>query len=170
MKTKSKISDSGKSYIALTALSLMATNSSDEVPRIFYEPYIQEIHNPISTPTSTRFNDSNRFSLDKLKSNKKRLLHLKNLKSNWNGYNGKPINNDIIEQAECLLTNLDYQPSIFPTGRGTIQIEYFKDEDNELEIEIFSNEIFMYKVEDGVEQELSIDADQVSEIINKFYA
>ncbi|TRX45785.1 hypothetical protein FNH22_31415 [Fulvivirga sp. M361] len=171
-KTKNKISTTRTAdFFAIAAVSMIAANTTCD-PQIIVDNSAEPRVNLVfqSTPTSTRFNDANRYSLDKLKHNKRVLRNLANLKSNWNGYGGESIDQDVIEKTEKMLSDLDYQPQIFPTGRGTIQIEYFKNDDNLIEIEISNEEIFVYKAQNGEEFEGSVEFDKLSEIITSFYA
>ncbi|MDN5202855.1 hypothetical protein QQ008_15805 [Fulvivirgaceae bacterium BMA10] len=172
-KTRNKISTTRSNYgdvFVLAALSFIAADSTSNSPKILNTSVEQSVNLPLATPTSTRFNNANRYSLDKLRSNKKILKNLANLKSNWNGYNGEPIDKSIIEKTEHLISELDFQPQVFPTGRGTIQIEYFKDDNNLIEVEISEGEQFMYKIEDGSEFEGDVSVEELSEIISNFYA
>lgn len=123
----------------------------------------------IDAPSSTRFNNQERFSLEQLKQNKRRLESFKKLDKNWNGYDGEPIDEIIIERVHSILSTLDYQPKVYPTGRGTIQIEKYIDEDNLVEIEVSKDEIFLYQVIHGEETELSITDEQVNYFISKMY-
>lgn len=162
-KEKSKI------YFA-AAFGLLLADSSSQVPRILGEQfeYRSEIIEPCQN--STRFNNADRFSLEKLKENRRKLSHFGNLGSNWNGYNSVPIETTIIDQVLTLISDLDFQPSIFPTGRGTLQLEYFKNEENFLELEIFSNEGFLYKIENGNETETSVSLEDLPKLISEFHA
>jgi hypothetical protein len=121
----------------MAGLSLFATNSTSALPRyIVQNKAIQHISVPVQEPSSTRFNNSERYSLEKLKLNKQKLYSFNSLKFNWNGYEGEVINDEVIKIVEKLITKLEIQPQIFPTGRGSIQIEYYKNEENLIEIEI----------------------------------
>lgn len=158
-------------FFKIAAMSIITANTTGD-PQIIInnsvEPRIGLVFQ--STPTSTRFNNANRYSLDKLKHNKRVLRNLANLKSNWNRYGGEPIDQEVIDKTEKMLSDLDYQPQIFPTGRGTLQIEYFKNEDNLIEIEISNNEVFVYRIHNGEDFEGSVEFDNLSEMITSFYA
>lgn len=119
--------------------------------------------------TSTRVNRPERYSLEKLKNNKQKLNYFKNLNENWNSYNGAKIDESIISKIEGILPNLDYQPQIFPTGRGTIQFEKYIDDDNFIEIEISKNSIFVYQVKNGIETERVINEDEINTLISDLY-
>lgn len=155
----------------MASLGLIATNSTDSVR--YFVPTQVECHTIISlleTPSSTRFNNSERFSLEQLKLNKRKLESIKQLKANWNSYDGQVINEAIISKVISILPFLDYQPQIFPTGRGTIQIEKYIDEKNLVEIEISENEIFAYQVINGEEKESLISVDEIKDLISEIYA
>lgn len=79
-----------------------------------------------------------------LGSNYIKLLSFGSLKRGWNGYDGEEIPSSVIKRAMSLLMSLNFHPSIFPTGRGSIQIEYYKDDDHFAEIEVFSDHISAY--------------------------
>ncbi|MCH6199594.1 hypothetical protein MMU07_08390 [Aquiflexum sp. LQ15W] len=171
MRNRNIITDTRKGYSDLLkyAALILIADSTSQIPRIIEEPIIFSYHKPVGSQNSTRFNDSNRYSLEKLKLNKQTLFHLKNLKSNWNGYNSKPINEEVIQITEDIISQLDYQPKLFPTGRGTIQIEFFKDENNLLEIEVFEKELFMYKIKNGEEMERNMSFDDLPKVITEFH-
>jgi hypothetical protein len=119
--------------------------------------------------SSTRFNNPERFSLDKLHLNKQKLESFKTLRKNWNGYDGEQIKPEVIDIVEKIISKIEYQPQIFPTGRGSIQLEKYFDENNFYEIEISDDEIFLYKVKDGVETEKEISIKDLEKSIADFY-
>lgn len=120
--------------------------------------------------SSTRFNDSKRYSLEQLKANKRKLRVIKGLRKGWNGYNGEVIAESLISMVENLLSDLDYQPRVFPTGRGTLQIESYLDNNNFLEIEISLEDAYLYQLKNGVELEKEIDISEINDIINDLYS
>lgn len=124
----------------------------------------------LTTPTSTRFNSRKRFSIEQLLLNKQKLESFRNLAAGWNGYQGDKINTSVISKVMDLLPDLEFQPQIFPTGRGSIQIEKYVDERNLIEIEVFEDEVSVYQVKDGKELEKDVPFDEVKNIISNFYA
>lgn len=120
--------------------------------------------------SSTRLNSINRYSLEILKKNKQKLESFKELQSNWDGYDGLPFNNSVIEKVLNIISNLDYQPNIFPTSRGSIQIEKYIDDDNLVEIEISEDEIFAYQVIKSCEIEKTVSASEINTLISDLYA
>ncbi len=124
-----------------------------------------------STNNTTRLlknNDS--FNLDKLKSNKQRLNSFKSFSKNWNNYDADSIAENVYDIVNNLLTKLTIQPQIFPTGRGSIQIEKYFDTENFYEIEIGKDEIYAYIVKGENEFEDSIEEKDIIPLISKFYA
>lgn len=155
----------------LIGLSVMATNSTQ--PGRFFRSAGLECHSILSKSeslTSTRFNNPERFSLEQLKINKRKLESIRKLRSNWNNYDGEAFEESLISNIEKILSDLDYQPQIFPTGRGTIQIEKYIDEENLIEIEISNTEIFAFQVKNGEETEREIDVDEINSLISGLYA
>lgn len=150
---------------------LIISNSSTAPVKYFGNPEIKFNASFASheSPSSTRLNNSQRFSLEQLKINKRRLRSFKNFKTNWNGYSGEAFDEALIEKIEDILSDLDYQPQIFPTGRGTIQIEKYIDDDNLIEIEISNKEVFAYQVKKGNEKEAKISLDEVNNLISELY-
>lgn len=88
-----------------------------------------------------------------------RLNSFKNLKKGWDGYCADVIPLDAIDRAFSLLLDLHFQPEIFPTGRGSIQIEKYLDDDTFVEVEVSSDKIGIYS--EGIQG--SIEEDSVSE-------
>lgn len=68
------------------------------------------------------------------------INNLRNFKDNWNGYNAKAFSSELCDFAELIIKKLgeENQPKLFPTGRGSIQLEYEKENSEYLEFEIFS--------------------------------
>lgn len=122
-----------------------------------------------SMVSSTRPNNPNRFSLDKLKMNKYKLESFKCLAGNWNGYQGQKISPSLIDRTINLITELDYQPKIFSTGRGSIQIEYQQAE-NYIEIEVAENENYVFSIKNGEEKSFEISLDKIPVVVNEFFA
>lgn len=155
----------------IASLGLVANNTTQTVRHFI--PSGVECHTAISaaiSSSSTRFNNSERFSLEQLKSNKRKLETIKNLTPNWNGYEGEQFETGIISMIQDILSDLDYQPQIFPTGRGSIQIEKYINDDNLVEIEVSNGEIFAYQVKDGEEIEKEISVNEINELINGLFA
>lgn len=119
----------------------------------------------VTTVTSQK-----KYSLDRLLQNKSIIKSLVNLEDDWNGYGGQPIDQELIERVDKILPQFEIQPQIFPTGRGSIQFDFFKDEDNFLEIEISSEEISVYKKIGDDEEEFKLDYPGLITLANEFNA
>lgn len=85
--------------------------------------------------------------------NYQRFQEISNFKPGWDGHNARPISERILNRTKELLIELPSGAKIFPTGRGTVQIEYNRDENKYLEIEVSSStyEIYWVKGDDEFE-------------------
>ena len=107
---------------------------------------------------------------EELTANLDRLNSFRGLKSGWNGYDAEPLSDKIIDKVIGVVSGLKYQPTIFPTGRASIQLEYHKGEDY-LEFEIYEENVGMLMIVNGEETERdNIDISEISELINAFNA
>lgn len=92
---------------------------------------------------------------------------------NWDGDGGKPFDTKLIEATKNILLGISVQPEIFPTGRGSIQMEYEGTNESYLEIEIKSQDkatVYMVR-KDGTETEKDIapDVTCINRFIEEFY-
>lgn len=151
-------------------LGLIKTDATNSIG-YFHLPKVKchFIFRSINPPSSTSFNNPQRFSLEQLKLNKRKLHTFKHFGKGWNGYNGEPIDHKLIDEIETLISDLEYQPQIFPTGRGSVQIEEYLDEHNFIEIEISNNGAFAYMVKNGKEMEKEISIHKINKLISEFY-
>ncbi|MFC0903910.1 hypothetical protein ACFHWD_04290 [Clostridium sp. MT-14] len=85
----------------------------------------------------------------------KDIKSFRQLKYNWNGYNGEPISDIVIDKALNLIKELKPIPEVFPTGRGSIQFEWGKDS-LYLEMEIFEDKIQIFNIANKNTKEISI--------------
>ena len=123
------------------------------------QPFMDKTHNA-----------SEMLAISILGSNYPRLLSFGSLKRGWNGYDGEEIPPSVINSAMGLLMSLSFHPSIFPTGRGSIQIEYYMDDDNFAEIEVFSDHISAYS--EGIKgtiEEASISEKEARALLETVY-
>jgi hypothetical protein len=116
-------------------------------------------------PSSTGLNDPERYQLSKIRENLRKLDSFLQFGSNWHGYESQTFSKELISKVKSIIRALEYQPQVFPTGRGTIQLEKWVDDDNLVEIEISEDEIFAYKVISGEESESIISADKINKIL-----
>jgi len=93
------------------------------------------------------------------------------LENGWDGYDGKAIEQDVINYALVVLDKIpeDKQPQVFPTGRNTIQFEWEKDNGKYLEFEINDSIIMMLSIdEDKNEIEKEVLIDEIEELVKQF--
>lgn len=158
----------------MVALSLFGSNSTETITaRTMSNPLVNRIGLRNTHYSSTRiFTSEQAYSLKKLHENRNKLKTIKNLSANWNGYNAEPIDSKIVEMVSSLISKLAYQPKIFPTGRNSIQIEYFISEENFLEIEVFDDSSSYYLLNESrhIDEEEEIDFQTIPELIERFYA
>jgi hypothetical protein len=103
--------------------------------------------------------------------NLEKIYRFASYKENWDGYGSPPIEKSVIEQSIKFIfdKNLKTQPSVFPTGRGSIQFEFEPDENHYMEIEIFQNNINCLSIIDSKEEELNnLDWEKIILKINDF--
>lgn len=137
-----------------------------------FEPAQTEIRDPkfFFKTTETNPISKQKYSLDRLILNKKIVGSLALLEDNWNGYGGQRIPEAVIEKVNHLLPNLEFQPQIFPTGRGTIQLDFHISDDKFIEVEVAPTEIFAYFKFDDKEEEVEINESTLFDLVRKFNA
>ena len=91
-----------------------------------------------------------------------KLISFAQLKKGWNGYEGEEIPMKVIYKVTKLLLDLNFQPKIFPTGRGSIQIEHYRVDDVFAEVEVSEDTISVYS--EGIKG--TIEEDNISEKTN----
>lgn len=99
------------------------------------------------------------------------LSSFSELQENWDGYGAHPFEASFISDLKKVLVCLKYQPEVFPTGRGSIQLEYEQDDGRYLEFECYNDRhvSVLHIDSDGTEFESIISFDQVSEVVDEFY-
>lgn len=106
----------------------------------------------------------------------KRLRDIGNLALDWNGYGAKPFSGTLIYKCEKIVSLLSVQPSIYPTGRNSIQFQYELDDRSQLEFEIFETKILCLQIpkrlySNAIEFVLTdSEDDQIKEIVDTFYS
>lgn len=99
------------------------------------------------------------------------LQDIENLQENWNGHGAHSFSKRIIKTVRDIIIPLERQPSIFPTARDSIQMEYEKDNGDYLEFELFEAgqlKKFSYSSNDEASTEY-ISFDDIGRIVNEFY-
>ena len=64
-----------------------------------------------------------------------KLAQIAMLNDNWDGYGAEPIPYNTLHKAQYLIHTLHFQPEIFPTAAGSLQLEYEKDNGDYLEFQ-----------------------------------
>lgn len=92
------------------------------------------------------------------------------LDDGWDGYGAPKIPDSIIEKAIIIANGLLVIPDeIYPTPQKTIQLEYNKNEDNYLEVEIDERCIFFLERKNGIEREwVEYDEDCINLVLVDF--
>lgn len=102
---------------------------------------------------------SDLWSMKTLGENYFKLISFSQLKKGWNGYEGEEISMKVVYKVTKLLLDLNFQPKIFPTGRGSIQVEHYRDDDVFAEVEVSEDAISVYS--EGING--TIEEDNISE-------
>jgi len=107
----------------------------------------------------------------KMLDNRARVVKFANLDQNWNGYGSTPIPRTIIERTLALISNVKYQPKVFPTARSTIQLEYDSRKGSYLEIEIDEDYYTITQLGGSVENEYQTkNDDDINNVIEEYHA
>lgn len=73
-----------------------------------------------------------------------KIDEISNLPNNWNGYGADKFTEKVITRSKFILSiieSIGIGFDIFPTGRNSIQFEFYNDRNEYLELEIFESEI-----------------------------
>lgn len=107
----------------------------------------------------------------KLEQSIARISEIEALEDNWNGNGAVAFTPAIIQRVKELVSGLAIQPTILPTGRASIQLEYENDSEDYLEFELFESgrlKMFSY-MKDGQSETKDIPESSVNEVVCKFY-
>jgi hypothetical protein len=110
-----------------------------------------------------------RYSLRRLL-NARKAWSFASLPEEWNGPGTGPVPRAVVGRAVRLIDALPIQPlDIFPTGRGTVQIEFDR-KNRSLEIEIGSSRIdYLLAAGDDYEEWSSEDDASVNTVVMRFH-
>lgn len=159
-----------------TFLTLYPIKSTNEVrySRLLHSS-LKNIINVIPFVVSHNSNvtvSSKGFSVSKEKGkNLEKLNKINQLTDNWNGYGAKPISNEIIQEVRTIITELNYQPEIFPLPDNEIQIEFDGPNHSYMEIHIGTKDLVNAFVIDssGDEVEKVLSKKSIISEVNSFY-
>ena len=143
------------------------------MPETIYKSILDEPIVPQGTYEIIRGLNKNLSELDhKQQSNLTKLQQIAQLKDNWDGYGAEHIPEHLILSASRLLRKLDFQPEIFPTSAGTLQLEYEKDNGDYLEFQFSGNgSCEVFRCIDGSEEYFnSLDNhNTINALVEDFY-
>lgn len=140
----------------------------------FYLP-IKESPRVVATTVETPIQDLTRttnafWPIIALGDNFNRLNAFRELKKGWDGYDADVIPSSVISKTMSLLLDLDFRPNLFPTGRGSIQVEYYRDDNSFVEIEVFENHIGVYSEGfRGLIEQDNINEKEACELLREAY-
>ncbi len=105
--------------------------------------------------------------------NLKKLDQIEALEDNWNGNGAKAFNKQLLKKTRKIITLLEKQPEVFPTGCDSIQIEYEKNDGSYLEIELsLAKQWNVFKIDStGKEYTFSITSniEPLIKVVDEFY-
>lgn len=151
-------------------MSLAASCTTSEVKGNFLldssARRIYSCNKDVTKPTKSLHQNS--FSKDKIISNKKKLKRYMNFSENWDGFNSLPINENVIKNVEKFISELEYQPKIFPLSEGGVQVEMEFSDDLLYEIEFYEKKIIAYIVNEDEEYEGEIEFKELLSLLRNF--
>lgn len=104
-----------------------------------------------------------------------RLNDIRKLPDDWNGYGARAFTDTLVYKCERIINLLSIQPSIYPTGRNSIQFQYELGDKSYLELEIFEDRTLCLQVPKRIyskakEWQLTdSEESQINEIVDNFY-
>ncbi len=75
-----------------------------------------------------------------------RLNDIRKLPDDWNEYGARAFTDTLVYKCERIINLLSVQPSIYPTGRNSIQFQYELGDKSYLEFEIFEDRTLCLQV------------------------
>lgn len=155
----------------MVGLSFVGSSNSRSNGESFYRSRPECITSVIESPIQKKTEDTaDMLRVSILGENYSKLCSFRDLKKGWNGYGGEEISMGVILKAMSLLMGVCFQPSVFPTGRGSIQIEYYREDDFFVEIEVFEDRISAYSENRaGTIEEDDVSKEKASQLLNMVY-
>lgn len=103
----------------------------------------------------------------------RKIDEISQLEDNWNGYGAEKFSVDFIERVRGIVTQLYFQPEIYPTAEKSIQFEYENSKGDYLEFELFDTGVInIYQISDKGENSEELDMNDVKGInsrVKMFY-
>lgn len=101
-----------------------------------------------------------------------KLYKFAQLEEGWDGYDAPNFPLELITKCMDVISNIEKQPDIYPTGRNSIQFEYELANGKYLEFELFDDKIGVYFIKDNGSEELfdiNYDIDLINQYVKRFY-
>ncbi len=131
----------------------------------FVDPY----HKNFFFTSETRLIGRKELLENSLLSNLRTLKTINGLPEGWNGENSHAFSKTLIEKVFNIISSLEAQPQIFPTGRNSIQLE-FEIGDEYLELEIVEDKIVALIQFGGTDEEKVVKESEIIKLVDNFYA
>lgn len=103
--------------------------------------------------------------------NLKKLQKINELSDNWNGYGAKPVSKEVIQEVRRIVSQLDYQPEVFPLSDNEIQLEFDGPDRSYMEIVIGTKDLANVFIMDAKGNEIYkiVSKKVIVSEINSFY-
>ena len=103
--------------------------------------------------------------------NLKKLQKINKLSDNWNGYGAKPVSKEVIQEVRRIVSQLDYQPEVFPLSDNEIQLEFDGPDQSYMEIVIGTKDLANVFIMDAKGNEIYkiVSKKVIVSEINSFY-
>lgn len=133
----------------------------------YYKPL--DLIKAINDSTMNLTGNSDKFILQNLIRNITKIKSFAKLPVNWNDNGAVKFTNKLIVTTIEILTNLDYQPEVFPTARASILLEYGKPGGKFFGIEVFEDRIEAFITPERETLKFDLwDIEELRKKVNKF--
>lgn len=164
------------SYSGKTFFTLYPTKNLDVAESLSLPlSELKQIDNDLIFVVSQNANfaiSSKEFFISKAQTeNLKKLQKISELSNNWNGYEAKPISKEVIQEVRTIVSELNYQPEIFPLPDNEIQLEFDGPNQSYMEIVIGTKDLANVFIMDstGNEVEKIVSKKAIISEVSSFY-
>lgn len=130
---------------------------------------LEKVHNQMYSPINVLRDEEEQSA------QKRNLGKLCDIKNEWNRNADNPVPVSVIDHSCIMIMNLYRQPVLYPTNRGSIQLQYEADDRSYLEFEVFVDNIVCMVVpkrdyNKAYFPEVKLDdLDEMNKILRDFY-
>ena len=116
-----------------------------------------------------------RFRGNEAIANANRLEEIRALEKDWNGYGACSFSDVLVDKCKRIISQLSHQPTIYPTGRRSIQMQYELADRSYLEFEVFEDKVVCLDVpkriySNAIQKEFKdSEEERIKEYVNQFY-